>query len=378
MFSKRIIIILCCVCTLPIIANANTHNTSSRLKLLTNKILIARKNLQAYQQKGLRIKGNLEQTEKNIGQIAIHLGQTNKHLSSQSKKLRKIQHKQTENQRKLNLQKTLLAEQTRALYFLGRQPYLKIILNQQDPIKISRYLHYYASLNQARAKAISSINKIKLELEKSEKKIHVQTQQLKLTQQKQQKQHNNFKQEEQHRKNLLKQTKQSIKTQHERLTKLLHNKKQLENIIAALKKQKLLGYSPGAKFQEMKHKLLWPITHTRIIQKFGAPIVYGRLKSTGVLLKAHLGEPIHAIFPGKVIFANWLNGFGLLTIIQHGKNFMTLYARNQSLYVKKGDKVKTGQLIATAGNSGGFKTPALYFEIRYKGKPLDPLAWLHH
>ncbi len=362
---------------LPIFANANTNNTSKRLNLLANKILTARKNLQAFQQQGLRIKGSLEKTETNIGQTAIHLADTKKHLSAQNKLLEKIQSQQAENQKKLSLQKTLLAEQTRAIYFLGRQPYLKIILNQQDPVKISRYLHYYAALNQARLNAISSIKKIKIALIKTEKKIHMQTQQLTFTQQKQQKQHTNLKQEEQHRKNLLQQTNKSIHTQTDKLTKLLHNKKQLESIISALKKQKLSGYSPGAKFQEMKHKLLWPIAHAKVIQNYGAPIAYGRLKSTGVLLKATVGEPVHAIFPGKVIFANWLNGFGLLTIIQHGKSFMTLYARNQSLYVKKGDQIKTGQVIATAGNSGGFQSPALYFEIRYRGKPLDPLEWLH-
>lgn len=378
MLTKKLIAILCCACILTAMANTNLKTTSKRLNLLTNKILIAQKNLQAFQEKGLRLKGNLEQTEKNIGQLVIHLSDTKKQLSSQKKLLDKIQTQQARNQAKLNLQQSLLDEQTRALYFLGRQPYLKIILNQQDPVKISRYLHYYAALNQARLNVISSIKQITTALIESEKKANQQTQQLKLIQQKQQTQHDALKQEEQLRKNLLQQTNQSIQTQSEQLTKLLNDKKQLENIISALQQQQILGYSPGAQFQEMKHKLLWPIDHTKVIQNYGAPIAYGRLKATGILLKANEGEPIHAIFPGKVIFANWLNGFGLLTIIQHGKNYMTLYARNQSLYVKKDDQVKTGQIIATAGNSGGFSSPALYFEIRYKGKPLNPLDWLHH
>lgn len=367
---------LCCVCLFPPLANAKKLNTSSRLKMLINKIFIARKNLQADQQKSVFIKGSLEQTETNIGHIAKHLHQTNTQLSSQKNLLGTIQQQQAENQAQLNLQKNLLSEQTRAIYFLGSQPYLKIILNQQDPVKISRYLHYYASLNQARLDAISAINKINLDLEKTTEKIHVQTQQLQSTQQKQQDQQNDLKQEELNRKKVLQQINQSINTQSDQLNKLLQNKKQLENIISSLKEQTLSGYAPGAKFETMQHKLFWPITHTKVMQTFGEPIAFGRLKSTGVLLKTNLGEPIHAVFPGKVIFASWLNGFGLLAIIQHGQNYMTLYARNQSLYVKKDDEVKAGQVIATAGNSGGFDSPALYFEIRYKGKPVNPLTWL--
>ncbi len=338
--------------------------------------MIARKNLFAFQQKSRLIKNDLEQTEKNIGKTAKNIKQSNRQLSLLEQQLRKTQTLKEKDKEKLKLQQNLLSEQTRAIYLLGRQPYLKIILNQQDPAKISRYLKYYAALNQARLHAILSIKQTTLALKSNEKMIHTKTNQQEEKQKQLEKQHEKFTQEKSHRKKLLRQTKDSIQSQNDKLAKLLHDKKQLENIITSLKAQKPLGYNPGATFQQMRKKLIWPIDHTKVIQRYGKLIAYGRLKSTGILLRAKLGEPVHAIFPGRVIFANWLNGFGMLVIVQHGKNYMTLYARNQSLYVKKGEIIRANEVIATAGNSGGFQSTALYFEIRYKGKPLNPLKWL--
>ena len=94
------------------------------------------------------------------------------------------------------------------------------------------------------------------------------------------------------------------------------------------------------------------------------------------MLQAPIGTPIHAIYSGKVVFAHWLRGYGLLVIVQHGSRFMSLYAHAESLYVQDGDQVKPGQVIATVGNSGGLNQAALYFEITYNGQAVDPLKWL--
>lgn len=349
---------------------------TTRLESIANKIHQLRQNILSYQHKSQHIKNNLEESEKSIGVIAKQLRITQHKIATQKILLTKNRFKQSENRLLLQRQKQLLVKQIHALYLLGREPYLKIILNQEDPIKISRYLHYYAYLSVARQQLIQTIKSTTDTLANTEIEMRDQTLQLEKTQAQQKKQHVAILSEEHHRKTLLQKTKTALQTQQTKLNQLLANKKHLETIVDEINQEKSFNYSPGESFQQMRGHLLWPIKPAHILQAFGSSIAGGRLSSTGVLLSANMGEPIRAIFPGKVVFANWLNGFGLLVIIQHGPNYMTLYGRNQSLYVKLGETVTAGQMIATAGNSGGFQTPSLYFEVRYKGKPLNPKNWM--
>ncbi len=348
----------------------------TQLKLITNKIENIRTHLLQDLHKKNYLQGNLEKTEKSIGKIAKQLHHTNVSLKKFDRELNANQIKQANYQAQLDKQEKLLAEQTKAIYMLGRQPSLKIILNQQDPIKISRYLHYYAVLNNTRLQIIQSIQNTTEQLTNNAKDIQAQAKQLTKSRTEQQKQHQSLAKEKTYRKYLLQHTQNSIRSQQETLNKLMQDKQQFEHVVASLHEQESLGYAPGQSFQQMRGRLLWPIAQTKILQPYGASMAGGRLQSTGIVMRAKMGDPVRAIFPGKIIFANWLNGFGLLVIVQHGQNYMTLYGRNQSLYVKKGEEVSAGEVIATAGNSGGFDSPTLYFEIRYQGKPLNPARWL--
>jgi septal ring factor EnvC (AmiA/AmiB activator) len=125
-------------------------------------------------------------------------------------------------------------------------------------------------------------------------------------------------------------------------------------------------------FSTLKGKLPWPVKG-RLVQKFGNP----RSDSVwdGVLIDAKEGTDIHAVTWGKVVYAEWLRGYGLLIIIDHGQGYMTLYAFNQSLYKRIGETVNAGDIIASAGQSGGRSQSGLYFGIRKKGTPIDPLEW---
>jgi septal ring factor EnvC (AmiA/AmiB activator) len=96
----------------------------------------------------------------------------------------------------------------------------------------------------------------------------------------------------------------------------------------------------------------------------------------GLMFFANEGEPVSSVYPGKVVFSDWLRGYGLLLIIDHGNGFMTLYAHNQSLYKHKGDTVHQGESIASVGHSGGILKNGLYFEVRQRGKAVPPLEWL--
>ncbi len=125
---------------------------------------------------------------------------------------------------------------------------------------------------------------------------------------------------------------------------------------------------------QLRGKLHWPVRGP-IMRHFGSSLGLGRQSFSGTLIKIPMGTPVHAIYQGKIIFANELRGFGLLVIVNHGDGFMSLYARNKKLYAKVGDRVKTGDVIALAGNIKDFARSALYFEIRQNGFPVNPASW---
>lgn len=125
-----------------------------------------------------------------------------------------------------------------------------------------------------------------------------------------------------------------------------------------------------------KGQLNWPI-NGELFATFGSPRSNGYLTWQGLMIQAAEGTPIRAIFSGKVVFSNWLRGYGLLTIVDHGNNIMSLYGQTESIIKRRGDWVEAGELIATAGKSGGESKSGLYIEIRANGEAVNPLKWLN-
>jgi murein hydrolase activator len=126
-------------------------------------------------------------------------------------------------------------------------------------------------------------------------------------------------------------------------------------------------------FAHLRGKLAWPVSG-RVVARFGETRA-GGVKWDGVLVATERGAPVRAIYQGRVIYADWLPGLGLLTIVDHGDGYMSLYGHNERLYKAVGDRVAAGDPIASAGDSGGSAKPELYFEIRKGGKPVDPRPW---
>jgi septal ring factor EnvC (AmiA/AmiB activator) len=352
------------------------QKNSSKLQSIVKKISKLKNNLFVIKNKQHHMQNKLKNIELNIGTLAKKINHNKTQIIKRHKQLKHIKRQQAKYQQQLVIQKKLLAKQVYASYILGRQPYIKIILNQEDPTKLSRYLYYYAQFNQARLKIIHKIEKLTQNINSTAKNIKHKTHNLQSAQHAYRQHQITFVHEKNNRQQLLVKTKKELKNKNQRLNKLLTDKKHLSDIIQELHNEYNYGYIPGKSFAQMRGKLHWPINHSRLTQAYGQSLLHGRMHATGITLQAKTGTKIHAVFPGKVIFADWLHGFGLLTIIQHGKNYMTLYGHNQSLYVKRGDTVKAGQVIATVGNSGGLQTSSLYFEIRHNAQPINPSIWL--
>ena len=181
---------------------------------------------------------------------------------------------------------------------------------------------------------------------------------------------------QQQRKKALAALSASLKTDRQRLNKMTRERKDLEQLLSAVEEaindiKVPNDYRP---FAQRKGKLAWPLKG-RIRAGFGNPRS-GSLRWEGWLIQANSGTPVKAVHHGRVVFADYLRGFGLLSIIDHGDDYMTLYAHNRDLLKEVGDWVLPGEVLAYAGNSGGREESALYFEIRRKGKPHDPKVWL--
>ncbi|MCP4748452.1 MAG: peptidoglycan DD-metalloendopeptidase family protein [Desulfobacteraceae bacterium] len=146
-----------------------------------------------------------------------------------------------------------------------------------------------------------------------------------------------------------------------------------------LKRKKLLAHEPAAKpFKLFKGLLSWPVKG-KIVSFFGAyrDKKYNVLNfQSGVNIQTERGEPVRAVSGGQVIFSSWFKGFGNMIILDHGEHYYTIYAHLEEMFKGKADFVEIGEVIATTGDSGSLQGPALHFEVRHHGKPMDPLKWI--
>lgn len=370
----RLIIILCFtyLCFSSVIADGD----SGKLKQISSEIDKLKTDLKKNQRRHVSLETQLEDNERLIGKLQASLTQIDNQLKNKQAELNKLQKNQGSTQDKLREQQEIFSKQAKAAYILGRENYLKVILNQEDPDKFSRTLSYYHYLNQARVDVIHNIEDTLATIDANQNAINdkiLELRQLKISKQQEQKDLN---QTQQQRQNVLSQLEQQINDNQQKLDKLLADKANLEKVINHLPTQPKAKLPASAAFSTLRHKLEWPTKGT-ITERFGSDLAEGHLKWHGVVIKAKAGQAVNAIAPGQVVFADWMRGFGLLLIVDHGDGYMSLYARNQSLFKKVGDTVSAGDEIATLGNSGGFDTPSLYFEIRHNGTPVNPALWCH-
>ncbi len=368
--SMRFIIALMLI----ILALPATANQQKKLTQLSHKIKTIKTQLNKEQHKRNHLQQDLKRAKTNSTKVHFKLQRTRHNLDQQQTKLKQLEHNSKLLQNNLKTQQQLLAKQIRAAYILGRQPYLKLLLNQQSTNKISRMLIYYRYITRNRILTINTTQNTLLLLHQNQQQIKQQYHKLAKLKTRQQAQNNKLKHIAHNREGLIKQVSNQIKSKNKRLDRLINNKRRLAQTIARLEKQARHEKLILKNFAKLRGKLHWP-THGKVLRYFGTKIYRSELRWEGDLIKTKEGQPVYAVASGKVVFAKWLAGYGLLIIVNHGNGYMTLYGRNHSLYKKVGDFVHAGEKIATVGQSGGYKSPALYFAIRHNSQPLNPAKW---
>ncbi len=349
----------------------------AELKRLKEHIATLSRDLDATQDRYAGQRHQLREVEEAIGDVTRQLRHLDGRLREQVLKLKGLEAERRDLEKAVGVQRRRLAEQIRAAFTTGRQEYLKILLNQEDPAAVGRMLTYYDYLNRARSERIQALLSTLERLEAVRTEIADETRRLDGLRSRQQDQRSRLEASRKERQSLVAALKRDIRSKGERLEQMRANRKELEELITALAKA-LADIPPEAgnfqPFGKLRGQLKWP-SEGRILAGFGSPRGRAGLRWQGVLIDGSEGQPIKAVARGRVAFADWLRGYGLLVIVDHDDGYMTLYGHNESLFKETGDWVEAGEVIAALGSSGGYEQTALYFEIRHGGRPRDPVRW---
>lgn len=324
------------------------------------------------------LSGQLRESEQQIGQLARGLRVSAGRIERLQRRLTSLQQQEQQQQAALAEEKRILAKQVRAAYAMGRQEQLRILLNQQDLGETSRMLAYFDYLNQERAQRMRRIREQLKELAQTRSDIEAQQQKLARIRQHQQDQKLALERQQSARRKVLQRLSAEVRGQDRQLDSLRNDEKQLLALLRGLR-DALADIPAEAEsrkqqpFANKRGQLDWPV-RGMIRHAFGETKI-GKLRWDGVMIGAPEGREVRAVSAGRVAFADWLRGFGLLLIIDHGEGFMTLYGHNQSLFKEAGDWVEAGEPIASVGSTGGRKESGVYFAIRRHGKVIDPRKW---
>ena len=352
------------------------------------------KKLDRLQQSILKIQDHLKKTRNHRGHTLTQLQKLESEISSNAQSLKKTETKIKKiNQRiaqlkkslkqlsrKLKKQKTVLGDQLRAAYALGTQQNMKMLLNQQDPTEMGRIQAYFDYLNKAREQEIEQfITSIESKhQQEQELSTSLSAQKTALNKRKQQKR--SLQKQRLKRNQLLSQLNEKIENQEQTLTGLESSRNKIEHLLRSL--GQLLADIPATPsetkpFKQQKGALPWPVKGP-FLARYGQSRHKGDLNWNGILIGSAYGTPVRSVSHGRVAFSDWLQGYGFIIIIDHGDGYMSLYGHNESLFKQAGDWILAGEVIATTGDSGGQPDPGLYFEIRSRGKPVDPYQWCSH
>jgi septal ring factor EnvC (AmiA/AmiB activator) len=269
-------------------------------------------------------------------------------------------------------QAQLIAQHLAAAYRLSGEDFLKLLLNQEDPQRFDRMLRYHRYFSAARTEAITAYQQTMVAIDANTAQTRTHEEELGEQEKKLDAQRKELLAQRKERQQLLASLGDEMKGKSQERSRLTEDRVRLEKLIAELNRRALAG---STTFARNKGKLPWP-TQGKLAHRFGQQRADGLLTWQGVFIAAPEGTPVTAVASGRVAFSDWLRGFGLMTIIDHGSGYMSLYAHSDVLYKRVGETVTSGETVAATGSSGGQTDSGLYFEIRHNGAPIDPMGWL--
>lgn len=345
------------------------------------------------------LQDDVTRLEKKLGSISEALNQTENAIEETQAELQANNASRQKLETELNQERTNLAQQLQALYVAGEESPLRLLLRQDNPSDLSRTVHYFDYINQSRVKRIKKIQKTLDDLHTTRNKIDKNQKRLQTLNQQQEQQKAEITTTLSTRNDHLKRLSSDIRAKQKRMNKLRTEDASLQEIVDRLSQPVTAekpndtakasptttvkdtptatpikaSYSPNQPFTSLKGALSWPISG-KIVRPFGS-VKNEKQRWQGVVIAAAGGTKVKAIAKGKVVFADWMDAYGHMVIIEHDNGYMSVYGYNRAIHKKKGAIVNANETIATVGSSGGQEQDGLYFEIRQGKSTLNPAKW---
>ncbi|WP_210398240.1 murein hydrolase activator EnvC family protein [Motiliproteus sediminis] len=360
---------------LPFAQAADADATQRQIRQLQSEIKQLRAELDKASGEQQSLQQALRRAESEAGRVSRHRDALSDDLLRIAAQLERLGPQQQRLQAQRKSQAEALGEQLALAFRSGQQDKLKLLLNQEKPERVSRLLHYHRYFTEARVAAIQQFNATLAELERTEATLKENSAALVDRQQQLEQRERELAGLRRERQQALASLQRDIKGRSEQLARLEQDQQRLQRVLRQL--QQALAKADLAittqRFAQLKGRLAWP-TQGKVVERFGSR--RGGARSEGIVIGAGAGQRVSAVHNGRVVYSDWLRGYGLLLIIDHGDGYMSLYGHNQSLLKEVGDWVAAGDSIAKVGDSGGREDAGLYFAIRRRGKPQNPQTWL--
>ena len=366
------------VFTTPLSGAPSQQEVEQKLDRVHDQIQASQLRLEKHRGEAGALEAELREFERRIGQLNRQLGDTEAALKDHRNRIRFLESRKQDLQKQLSRHRNVLHAQMRSEYLYAGQEKLKLLLNQQEPATLGRTLVYYDYLHRARMHEIEAVGKVLQELGQVQDEIEAREKSVARTQSVLSTRKQELGQKQAKRKRVLERMQARVSDEQARLANLEIDRQQLQELLDELLATliNIPHIDQGQDFRKEKGKLFWPVAG-KPSNRFGQRRNFSRraLYWQGVFIPGRAGNDVYNIFHGRVVFAEWMRGLGLLMIIDHGNGYMSLYGHSQSLYKRPGEWVRAGERIASVGNSGGQSRTGLYFEIRRHGKPVNPQLW---
>ena len=367
------------------------------LKDLHKRIKTLQKEVESAEGKKSDVTDALKQSERAISTANRRLRELSQQQAEVNTSLNRTQQEARSTQSRIAEQQTLLGKLLKQQYVAGQEDALKLLLNQQDPNEVARQLHYYTYLSRSRAGLIDDLRQNLQHAHALAQTYQQKSTELGQIKAEQGSQKQQLEREHSTRKSVLKSIEKQIVARRHEIGRLQQDEKRLTRLVEKLARiapppKRKKGKAPrqeavlrndklpspdhsDSPFQALKGRLRLPL-RGELIGRFGSLREDSGATWKGLFIKAATGQEVRAVASGRVVFSDWLRGFGNMVIVDHGDGYMSLYGNNETLYKQAGENVQAGDAIAAAGNSGGNPQTGLYFEMRYQSRPFDPMGWV--
>ena len=372
LISFKLLLTIFALCPITVLSQTDQE---ANLAAVKKELEALNEQLQQYQSEHSDLERDMRDQEIELSRLHREIYNTDRAIEVGSAQLSRLNRQRSELLSLSDQQEKAIRSDLVAMYKTGQQEPVKVMLNLEDPALFSRMLIYYRYLLEARSERIDAYTATISQLENNQQDINNQNAKLDELRSNLRQQEVSLNASLARRSRLLERLESRILTAEQQIAEREENAQRLEQLIQNAI-ERIARLAPPESYQpfvDMRGRLSWPV-NGQISHRFGS-LRTGDLHWQGVVLRAESGTEIHSIHHGRVVFADYMRGYGLLVIVDHEEGYMTLYGHNQSLFVEPGDWVSPGDQLALVGNTGGLSDPGLYFEIRQNGKPENPANW---